>query len=98
MNSREIDCRRHWITTGTLAACAAILCLRKPDQITCPQFWAEDGFFYHQHFVHGWHTLIEPYNGYLHTIPRLIAGISWWLDPGLAPAWFFGSAFVATLM
>lgn len=82
---------------GTLAACAAIPALRKPDQITCPQSWAEDGFFYHQYFFIGWRTLIEPYSGYLHTIPRLIAGVSSWFHPRLVPAWFVSCALAAIL-
>lgn len=97
MNPRQLTRRQFWIMIGTLAICAIILGLRKPDQLERPQFWAEDGFFYHQHFVHGWHTLIEAYNGYLHTIPRLIAGTSWWLDPKFAPAWFVTCAFAANL-
>lgn len=80
-----------------LALCTLVLYLRKPDQFENPQFWAEDGFFYHTHFLYGWHTLVEPYNGYLHTIPRLIAGFSWWLDPAMAPSWFVGTALAGTL-
>ena len=57
-----------------LIGCGLILFLRRPDQFHHPQFWAEDGFFYERHLANGWHTLVESYAGYLHTLPRLIAG------------------------
>lgn len=80
-----------------LAACAVILFLRKPDQWVNPQFWAEDGFFYHMFRVSGWATLLEPYAGYLHTLPRLIAGSADWWHPVHAPAWFVACAAATTL-
>jgi hypothetical protein len=50
------------------------LYFRKPDTFTNPQLWAEDGpIFLHQFYEFGIKSLITPYNGYLHTVPRLIA-------------------------
>jgi len=80
-----------------LIGCGLILFLRRPDQFHHPQFWAEDGFFYERHLANGWHTLVESYAGYLHTLPRLIAGTAWWWNPIFAPAWFVGCSALATL-
>ncbi|HKW66144.1 MAG TPA: hypothetical protein VJP04_02575 [Terriglobales bacterium] len=59
--------------------------LRRPDSITDPQFWAEDGsIFFRQQLVNGWLAAIAtPYRGYLPLLPRLFA----------APAAIFPIAF-----
>jgi hypothetical protein len=52
----------------------ALLVLRKPDMLTNPQLFAEDGgAFFAEQLVHPGTALIHPYNGYLHVVPRLIA-------------------------
>jgi hypothetical protein len=52
----------------------ALLFLRKPDMLTNPQLFAEDGgAFFAEQLVHPGTALIHPYNGYLHVVPRLIA-------------------------
>ncbi|MBL9189258.1 MAG: hypothetical protein JNK23_17380 [Opitutaceae bacterium] len=74
---------------------AVLLLLRKPWALHTPQLWAEDGsIFLQQDHDWGSRALIEPYNGYLHTLPRLIAWIAsrtadvaWW------PAIYNGLAF-----
>jgi hypothetical protein len=55
----------------------AILVSRRPDVIFRPQFWAEDGqIFYTQAYDAGLlHPLFWTYGGYLHTFPRLVAGL-----------------------
>lgn len=82
----------------TLLVCAAILILRRPDLIHTPQFWAEDGiiFFEQSHTLH-WKALFEPYAGYLHLVPRLIAAAAAAFHPLYAPAIFVASAFLLTL-
>jgi hypothetical protein len=51
-----------------------LLVLRKPDMLTNPQLFAEDGgAFFGEQLVHPGTALIHPYNGYLHVVPRLIA-------------------------
>ncbi len=53
---------------------ALIIFLRKSDSILNPQFWAEDGtVFFADQFNCGVSSLIKPYVGYLHLVPRLIA-------------------------
>lgn len=47
------------------------------DRLVYPAIWAEDGrVFLKQAFEIGWSSLLKPYDGYFHTIPRLIALIS----------------------
>jgi hypothetical protein len=54
----------------------ATLVCRRPQSIFHAQFWAEDGstFFADQVNLGFWHALSVPYAGYLHVIPRLVAG------------------------
>ncbi len=82
---------------AALLACAAILFARKPDMFLNPQFWAEDGWFYWWGRLYGLNTLITPYAGYLHTVPRLVAKLATLVDPRCAPAVFVWSAFAFTL-
>lgn len=81
-----------------VAVAAVLLALRKPWALHTPQLWAEDGsIFLQQDHDWGSRALLEPYNGYLHTLPRLIAWIAsraadvaWW------PAIYNGLAFAIT--
>ena len=78
---------------------AALLALRKPWALHTPQFWAEDGsIFMQQDQDWGARAILEPYNGYLHTLPRLIAwvashvaDVAWW------PAIYNGLSFAITV-
>jgi hypothetical protein len=59
-----------------LSVILSILALlyRKPEAFTKPQFWAEDGvIFFQQYFQTGVSSIFNPYAGYLHLIPRLVA-------------------------
>src|SRR5688500_19803875 len=83
---------------ATLLGCAAILVWRRFDLVMNPQFWAEDSvIFFEQAYNAGWSVLWRPYAGYLHTIPRLVAGVAGQLDPLYAPGIFMGVAFAGTL-
>ncbi len=72
-----------------------LLALRKPWALHTPQLWAEDGsIFLTQDEQMGLRAWWEPYNGYLHLLPRLIAwtasrvaDVAWW------PAIYNGLAF-----
>lgn len=78
-----------------MASCALLLFLRKPWALHTPQLWAEDGsIFLVQDEAMGLRAWLEPYNGYLHLLPRIIAWIAshtadvaWW------PAIYNGLAF-----
>ena len=58
-----------------LLAGAAILALRRPDQITNPQLWAEDGIFFFQAREMGLRALLTELAGYSQLAPRLIAAL-----------------------
>lgn len=59
---------------ATLAAVAFLILLKTPNDLTIPQFWAEDGaIFFQQQFGHIQPQLFETYNGYLHAVPRFVA-------------------------
>ena len=84
-----------WFALG----CAVLLALRKPWALHTPQLWAEDGsIFLVQNEQMGLRAWWEPYNGYLHLLPRLIAwtasrvaDVAWW------PALYNGAAFLLHL-
>ena len=81
---------------GMVIACALLLALRKPWALHTPQLWAEDGsIFLTQDEQMGLSAWLEPYNGYLHLLPRLIAWTaSHVADPAWWPAIYNGLAFV----
>ncbi len=55
-------------------AVLAGLFFRRPDAFTNPQLWAEDcPIFFQQVEEKGWMSLITPYAGYMHFVPRLVA-------------------------
>jgi len=75
--------RRTWLL---VLACGALLALRKPWALHTPQLWAEDGsIFLVQDEQMGVRAWLEPYNGYLHLLPRLIA---WTASHATDPAWW----------
>ncbi|MSU68805.1 MAG: hypothetical protein EXS40_09575 [Opitutaceae bacterium] len=87
------------LTPAVLVAFALALFLRKPDSLLVPQLYAEDGsIFLTQNDLVGFRALLEPYMGYLHTIPRLIAWLaSRLLDPMWWPAFYNATAFALWL-
>ena len=78
---------------------AVLLALRKPWALHTPQLWAEDGsIFLTQDEQFGLRAWWEPYNGYLHLLPRLIAWLaSHTADPAWWPAIYNGLAFIITV-
>jgi len=60
-----------------LLATLLVLYLRAPDAFQHPNFWAEDGVvFFRQWQEMGLASIFEPYNGYLHLAPRLVAALA----------------------
>jgi hypothetical protein len=88
-------CSLAWLVFG----CAVLLALRKPWALHTPQLWAEDGsIFLTQDEQMGVRAWWEPYNGYLHLLPRLIAWIaSHTADPAWWPAIYNGLSFAITV-
>ena len=87
------------LTPWVLASLAGLLFLRRPDALLAPQLWAEDGsVFLLGQDASGAAALLEPYMGYLHTLPRLTAwaaavliDVAWW------PAFYNAVAFAVWL-
>jgi hypothetical protein len=80
-----------------LLAGAAILALRRPDQITNPQLWAEDGIFFFQAREMGLRAFFVELAGYSQLTPRLIAAAAQLVDPAWVPQVFVGAALATTL-
>jgi hypothetical protein len=54
-----------------------ILIVRKPDSLSNPQLWAEDGtVFFAQQYEYGAASIFTAYANYLHIVPRLIATLA----------------------
>jgi hypothetical protein len=70
--------------------CFAAAVSRRPDILFNPQFWAEDGLIFYQqaHELGFAATLLTPHAGYLHTLPRLVAGLSLLVPLAMAPLLF----------
>lgn len=83
----------------TLAAALLLLLLRKPDALLQPYFWAEDAaVFFRQQYLLGAAALWEPYAGYLHLVPRLLALAAELMGPpAWAPALYHAGAGLVTL-
>ena len=60
-----------------LAAGAAVLLTRGWARIAHPTLWAEDGqVFLAAAYQHPLQSVLEPYRGYLHVLPRLLASLA----------------------
>ena len=67
----EADRRR---TQALVPAFFLLLLCRRPAALLHADFWAEDGWrWYPDAYNQGWHSLFEPYAGYLQTICRVVA-------------------------
>ena len=92
-----------WTTPVLLLAGAAVWLLRGWSRIAHPTLWAEDATeFVAGAYQHPVHALIEPYAGYLHAVPRLIALVAsplplTWLPTVYALAAAAGAVAVAGL-
>lgn len=68
------------------ALCAAVLMLKSPDAYGNPQFWAEDGaVFFQQQPAGAAPVWLQPYAGYLHVLPRLVAWLATFVPLALVP-------------
>ncbi len=87
------------LTPTVLAVLALALFLRRPYALLVPQPYAEDGtIFLSQNDLLGLRAVLEPYMGYLHALPRLIAWLaSRLLDPAWWPAFYNVTAFALWL-
>jgi hypothetical protein len=65
-----------------VALACAILFARMPHSFLRPQFWGEDAIVFLDNYMRGARAIVEPLNGYLIAMPRLIA-----LVAGIFPVW-----------
>jgi hypothetical protein len=67
-----------WQHAAVFLAVCALLVARRPDAVSHPQFWAEDGrVWYAEAYNLGWWTaLFRTWTGYFLTLPRLGAGLA----------------------
>jgi hypothetical protein len=79
---------------STFALCLAAMIARRPDAVTLPQFWAEDGAIFYQPAFDGRNgeAFLTPWAGYLHLFPRLVAWGTSLAPPEWAPALFNAAA------
>lgn len=82
--------RAYLKAVGLIVGLFFVLWLRRPDSLLNAQFWAEDGgVFFREQVVFGLAgTLIRPYSGYLHVIPRLTAALMCMLPVRWVPLGF----------
>lgn len=78
---------RGWQFWVIFACTLALLVSRRPDAVFHAQFWAEDGtvFFADAYNVGWWSSLVTPYGGYFHALPRLAASLSLLVPLSRAP-------------
>jgi hypothetical protein len=77
-SNHGIELAGAWRFFGLFALNIVLLMLRRPDAITNPQFWAEDGHvFFRDQILYGfWGSLFLPYHGYLCVTQRLVAALA----------------------
>jgi hypothetical protein len=62
-----------------------LLATRRWEQLMSPQVWDEDGRAISGFMSSGWHEFLQPVNGYLISVPKLITGASLALSPYYYP-------------
>jgi len=79
-----------WLHVTVFLASALLIVSHRPEAITNPQFWAEDGvLWYAQAHNLGWReVLFQPVAGYLCTLPRLTAALAQLLPLAAGPLLF----------
>jgi hypothetical protein len=73
---------------GAVFVLACLLVIsRRPDAVLHAQFCSEDGrnFFADAYNLGGWQALLHTYAGYLHTVPRMAAGLALLVPLTMAP-------------
>lgn len=85
--------------TWVVLFAAFVFAIRKPWALLHAQLYAEDGsIFLVQQEQFDARAFLEPYMGYLHTLPRLIAWLAaHLLDPAYWPTFYNGAAFALTV-
>jgi len=53
-----------------------LLASRRSEQWISPQVWGEDGQIFSGFVSHGWHSFLEPVNGYLVCVPKVVSAVA----------------------
>jgi hypothetical protein len=81
-----------WLLVA-VAGCALALAARMPDALRQPRFWHEDAIvFFAQQWESGTGVLFCPYAGYLHLVPRAVAGLTGALPLEFVPTCYVTAA------
>jgi len=80
--------------------CLVVIIARRPDAITFPQFFAEDGYIWYAdaYNLGFFKSLFIPGAGYLQIYPRLVAGVSLFFSMRTAPLIFNLAAVVVQFL
>lgn len=86
----SLPAKKRLLVVLTIVFSIAIIILRRPDAITNPQFWAEDGatWYADAYNIGPIKPLFTVANGHFQTIPKLIAAIAQLLPVYSAPFFF----------
>lgn len=84
----------------SVVCASSLIALRNPARLWHPQFYAEDGYvFFQSAWEHGFlSSLVETYSGYLHIVPRVVAGCALLVPLLYAPLVFNLSALLIMLI
>ncbi len=79
-----------WLQATVFLVSVLLVISRRPDAVTNPQFWAEDGTLWYAqaHNLGGWKILFQPVAGYFCTVPRLAAALAQLVPLAAAPLLF----------
>jgi hypothetical protein len=97
---KKLDTRPLLVMAITLATCALLIILRKPEAFTQAQFWAEDGLiWFGQAYNNGfWHTIAVPYSGTFSLLTRLVGYLATLVPLSYAPLFFSAAALLFQLL
>ena len=74
-DSRKIP--SNWPKVGLLFLLfLVLLASRRSEQWVSPQVWGEDGLIFSGFADHGWRSFVEPVNGYLVTVPKIVSAVA----------------------
>jgi hypothetical protein len=79
-----------WFHAAVFVGSVLLVISHRPDAVTNPQFWAEDGrlWYAEAHNLGWWKVLFHPVVGYFCTVPRLTAALAQLLPLAAAPLLF----------
>jgi hypothetical protein len=89
-NDRGSNAAGCWLQATALLVSALLVVSHRPDAVTNPQFWAEDGTLWYAqaHNLGWWKVLFQPVAGYFCTLPRLAAALAQLVPLAAAPLLF----------